>query len=126
MKKYNELVEHYKREMDKCQRVCDEQHDVMAKAREEVKKAIQVATDEFTEGLEEKIKDWTSEDYDLFISMAEHDNRLDDTSILTISTAYARTHEDDKERVHNNVCERCLLETALESAGELLEAIGLR
>lgn len=126
MKKYNEVVEYHKQGVDKCQKISDEQQEILKQAHEAAEKAVRGALDEFTKGLEEKVKDWTPEDYDQFISMAEHDNRLDGRGILTISTAYARAHEDDKERVHNNVCKKALLEMALESADELLVAIGIR
>lgn len=126
MKKYNEVVEYYKHGEDKCQKISNEQQEILKHAHEDAEKIVNVACDEFIEGLEEKVKDWTSEDYDQFVSMAEHDDRLDSRCILTISTAYAKTHENDKKRVYNNICKKALLEMALESADELLVAIGLR
>lgn len=126
MTKYNEVVEYHKRGMEKCEKISEEQQEILKQAHEAAEKAVVGALDEFTKGLEEKAKDWTGEDYDQFVEMAEHDNRLDGRGILTISTAYARAHEDDKERVHNSVCKKAMLEMALENVDDLLAAIGLR
>lgn len=127
MKKYNEVVEFHKQGLIKCQKtICSKQQMVLKRARDDAAKAAHAAVDEFTEGLEEKVKDWTSDDYDQFISMAEHDDRLDSMDILTISTAYARTHKDDEIRVHNDVCKDAMLEMAMEGVGNLLEAMGIR
>lgn len=123
MKKYNEVVEFHNSTMDKCQKVSEEQQAILKRAHEAAEKAVGGALDELTKGLEEKVKDWTAEDYDQFISISEHDERLDNRDILTISTAYARTHESDKERVHNDVCKKALFEMALDNFSEMLDAL---
>lgn len=126
MKKYNEVVEFHNSMMDKCQKVSEEQQAILKQAHETVEKVVGGALDELTKGLEEKVKDWTAEDYDQFISISEHDERLDNRDILTISTAYARTHEADKERVHNSVCKKALFEMALDSFSEMLDTLAGR
>lgn len=122
-KKYNEVVEYYKQGSDECQKISDEQHAMLSKAHKAAKKVVNESLDKFTDCLEEKAKDWSAEDYDQFIDMAEHDTRLGSIGILTISTAYAKVHEDDKERVHNNVCKKAMLEVALHNLGSILNDI---
>lgn len=126
MAKYNEVVEYHKKGMEKCEKISGEQHEILKQAYKDAEKAIKEVLDAFTKGLEEKVRDWTKEDYDQFIKTAKHDNRLDGRSILVISTAYARTHEDDKERVHNNTCKKAMLEMAMKVMDDLLEMTGLR
>ena len=57
--------------------------------------------------------------------MAENDVRLDNKGILTISTAYAKTHKSDGDRVNNSVCTKALLELALDNMDGMLAVIGI-
>lgn len=126
MKKYNEVVEFHKQGMDKCNKITDEQAAIVEKAKNEAEEIVGGALKAFTDELEAKVKDWTSEDYDQFIQMAENDVRLDNKGILTISTAYAKTHKDDGDRVNNSACKKALLELALDNMDGMLAVIGIR
>lgn len=124
MDKYNKVVELHKHDTEALQKAAKEQQKVIDEVIDDAKELLTAMTDQGHERLENEIKDWTPEDYDYFVSMAVHDNRLDSVSILTISTAYARTHKDDANRVKNMVCENAMLRMAVNAAKDVFDSIG--
>lgn len=124
MEKYNKVVEYYKQGFDEYQKVSKEQQLILKKAHAMAEKAVGEALNKFTAGLEEKVKDWSADEYDQLIGVLAHDDRLDSVDVLTIRTAYARTHKEDSERVRNEVCKKAILETAIENLNDLLASIG--
>lgn len=104
MEKYNKIVECFNTCYWNCVAVTEKWQKELDKIKENAYKEAQESCKLMCDTLETTVKDWTSEDYDTFIQMAVNDKRLDSTGILTISTAYARTHEDDAARIKNLVC----------------------
>lgn len=123
MKMYNETLECYNSGMNKCKRIAEEQTYIVMKSRKYADIAIELAVDEFTSCVEAKVKDWSSDDYDRFIGIAEHDERIDNRCILVISTAYAYTHNGDKMRIHNRTCDKAMAEVIADSFSTVLDAL---
>lgn len=46
--------------------------------------------------IEEEVKEWTSEDMDHFVAVAEHDDRVGDRCLAAVMGAYSKTHRHSK------------------------------
>lgn len=121
MEKYNKVVEYYKSGMDGAYAFKDEQEVILKKAYDSAAKAIDDKLQQFYTGLEETVKDWTTNDYDDFINIACHDNRVDSETLLTISAAYAKTHQTDKDRVHNAATKAAMNDVTMRKVNGVLD-----
>lgn len=121
MKKYNRVVEYFNDGMGKCNHIVDTQEKILTKVKNEIQTIISKEYKAFTDGLEAEVSGWTSEDYEQFIKMAQQDYRVDSLAILTISTAYARTHKGDKRRVKNDTCKEALLDESLKRINDIID-----
>lgn len=109
---YKEIMQYYDDGTKACDNVTTMQREVVMDAYNDAKEMIKNAINDFTTGLEIRVKSWTAEDYNKFMEYAKMDSSIDVERVLVISTAYERTHKGDKDNVLNMV-KKSLLEMAL-------------
>lgn len=122
MEKYNDIVSLYLDGKSRVDEVIKGQEAILLSARKVASERVENAFHEFTEAVENHIKDWSQSDYDEFIAAAEQDSRIDSSAKVTISTAYARTHKDGIEKIKNSsVCKDALRCWVSERVSDILD-----
>lgn len=109
LKKYNEVVDLYRLGYEDVNNVAEEQAKILSLAKASAEEKVRGEFDVFIKKLEAKVSNWTREDYDQYIEIMKNDSRVDYTGILTISSAYAKTHEDGEKAVKNDACSTALI-----------------
>lgn len=113
--RYNEAVNAFVEGNKSVLSLGKEKQKEINEIKKNASKEVEAAFKRYIDEVEGKVKDWTSGDYDEFIEMSKNDSRLGSMGILIISSAYAKTHDSDKNRINNNICKSALLDVSIDN-----------